>query len=81
MKSTKPTHTLRVETKQVYEVWLTDEQAKRLLTPEGYAPIASESKIFENLVTMDIPSVKLDGKEIPDSCFTKINNNKIHGKV
>lgn len=81
MKEKKPTHILRAEVKQIYEVWLTDEQAKELMAPEGYVKISSESKLFENLISMDIPSVKLDGKELPDSCYLKIDNKKIHGKL
>ena len=80
MKSTKPTHLLRAEVKQIFEVWLTNEQAKELMAPEGYVKISTESKLFENLVSMDIPSVKLDGQELPDSCYLKIDNKKIHGK-
>ena len=75
MKSTKPTHLLRAEVKQI-----TNEQAKELMAPEGYVKISTESKLFENLVSMDIPSVKLDGQELPDSCYLKIDNKKIHGK-
>lgn len=81
MKEKKPTHILRAEVKQIYEVWLTDEQAKELMTPEGYVKISSESKLFENLTAMDVTSVKLDGKELPDFCYLKIDNNKIHGKI
>ena len=80
MKGTKPTHLLRAEVKQIFEVWLTNEQAKELMAPEGYVKISTESKLFENLVSMDIPSVKLDGQELPDCCYLKIDNKKIHGK-
>ena len=80
MKGTKPTHLLRAEVKQIFEVWLTNEQAEELMAPEGYVKISTESKLFENLVSMDIPSVKLDGQELPDSCYLKIDNKKIHGK-
>lgn len=73
MKGTKPTHLLRAEVKQIFEVWLTNEQAKELMAPEGYVKISTESKLFENLVSMDIPSVKLDGQELPDSCYLKID--------
>ena len=80
MKITKPTHLLRAEVKQIFEVWLTNEQAKEFMAPEGYVKISTESKLFENLVSMDIPPVKLDGQELPDSCYLKIDNKKIHGK-
>lgn len=80
MKGTKPTHLLRAEVKQIFEVWLTNEQAKELMAPEGYSKVSLESKLFENLTSADIPSVKLDGQELPDSCYLKINNKKIHGE-
>ena len=80
MKGTKPTHLLRAEVKQIFEVWLTNEQAEELMAPEGYVKISTESKLFENLVSMDIPSVKLNGQELPDYCYLKIDNKKIRGK-
>ena len=74
MKDIKPTHLLRAEVKQIFEVWLTDEQANELMTSEGYVKISVESKLFENLVSMDVSSVKLNGQELPDSCYLKVNN-------
>lgn len=81
MKDKKPNNILRAEIKQVYEVWLTDEQAKELMTPEGYVKISQESKLFDNMVSMHIPSIKLNGLELPDTCFLQVNNDKIHGKI
>lgn len=81
MKGIKPTHLLRAEVRQIFEIWLTDEQAKEIMAPEGYPKVSSESKLFENLTSMDILSVKLDGHELPDSCYLKIDNKKLHGKT
>ena len=69
MKGTKPTHLLRAEVKQIFEVWWEDDEDYEEINSciyysiTGYADLPKEGEIIEIDVTLVSPSQQLESKK------------------